>query len=76
MRIQDPERDGVDAASAKRRRRDGQSFFNGRRGLRNFLLLAGLCLAGFIAFVLSLPLEMQCSLLPESMCRGSCSALP
>ena len=66
--------DDDDVDAHKRRRREGASWFNGRRGVRNFLGLAALCFVLFCGFVLTLPLDMQCTLLPESMCRGSCNA--
>ena len=60
---------------SKRRRREGQSWFNGRRGVRNFVVLAVLLLTLFAGCVLFfLPTEFQCSLLPEAWCRGSCAA--
>jgi hypothetical protein len=59
---------------AKQRRRHGQSWFNGRRGVRNFLLLAVVLVVGSLVAVLMLPLDLSCALLPESWRTGPCSA--
>lgn len=59
---------------AKQRRRHGQSWFNGRRGVRNFLLLALVLVVGSCAAVFMLPLDLSCALLPDSWRRGPCTA--
>ena len=49
---------------ARRKRRQGLSWFNGRRGVRNFLLLAAALFFSAFVLLLSLPLEVRCHALP------------
>jgi hypothetical protein len=51
---------------AKKRRRDGQSWFNGRRGVRNFIMLAVVLFIGFGASIPLWPPELQCSVLARA----------
>ena len=73
LRGMSDEHDGDRDDAAKTRRRAGQSWFNGRRGVRNFLLVAAFLVLGSFAVALMLPIDLQCAVLPEALCRGSCS---